>query len=200
MLAGIQVCLFGRYVKSLCLWREMTGYPLDTGGGNRICTWWRMEARKKHLKGNGGKTRWEGDIWGRCSMQLRGGESKVSLRWNAAGGCRKCPGVLGVGVCVGVCVCVRACTRHAGDVWKLLWTDAQKYLFWWVSGGSCRTHFPPASLHRRAMIRERKPPPSDKAALHSVGHSKLHQTVPMQKPFKTPDPTSLLAGGKAEDT
>ena len=121
MLAGIQVCLFGRYVKSLCLWREMTGYPLDTGGGNRICTWWRMEARKKHLKGNGGKTRWEGDIWGRCSMQLRGGESKVSLRWNAAGGCRKCPGVLGVGVCVGVwvgvgvCVCARAMLGMSGN-------------------------------------------------------------------------------------
>ena len=60
-LARIQVCLFGRYMKLLCLWREMTGHSLDIG--NRNLPWWRMEPRKKHLKGNAGKTRWEGDIW-----------------------------------------------------------------------------------------------------------------------------------------
>ena len=73
-----------------------------------------------------------------------------------------------------------------------------------ICSGECQVeaaglifHQPPSII--RAVIREGKPPPSD-SVLHSVGHSKLHQTVPMQNPSKTPDSTSLLAGGKVEDT
>ena len=125
---------------------------------------------------------------------LRGGESKVSLRKNAAGGCRKCPGVLeGVCVCVrararpgvleGVCVCVCVCTMLGMS------GNFSEQILRSICSGECQveaagliSHQPPSIVW--AVIRERKPSPSDKAVLHSVGHSKLHQTVPMQKPFK----------------
>lgn len=58
-----------------------------------------------------------------------------------------------------------------------------------ICSGECQVEAAALISHQtpsitRAVIRERKPPASDKAVLHSVGHSKLHQTVTMQKLFK----------------
>ena len=83
--------------------------------------------------------------------------------------------------CVCVCVCVCTMLGMSGNFSEQILRS--------ICSGECQveaagliSHQPPSIVW--AVIRERKPSPSDKAVLHSVGHSKLHQTVPMQKPFK----------------
>lgn len=85
--------------------------------------------------------------------------------------------------CVRGCVCVCVCTMLGMS------GNFSEQILRSICSGECQveaagliSHQPPSIVW--AVIRERKPSPSDKAVLHSVGHSKLHQTVPMQKPFK----------------
>ena len=97
--------------------------------------------------------------------------------------------------CVCVCVCTPRCVRGCVCVCVCVCTmlgmsgNFSEQILRSICSGECQveaagliSHQPPSIVW--AVIRERKPSPSDKAVLHSVGHSKLHQTVPMQKPFK----------------
>ena len=92
-------------------------------------------------------------------------------------------------VCVCVCACMCVCARVCVHAMLGVSGNYSEQIFRSICSGECQveaagliSHQPPSIV--RAVIREGKPPPSDKAVLHSVGHSKLYQTVPMEKPFK----------------